>query len=191
MARYGLNTKQIIRDKSSLKQSADGVEKGGLEWDPTIIYPAGSIVTLGDKEDYLYKAIKENFNSRPDISTDSWLSFNINGRKLNYIYDNTESGNPPAKEVDLELNNLYIVETFGAKVGKNEQVVKLNLKASSKGGTIGIIDGSSNAQNRPILVAGNGININGKLEDLVLDVNNFSIELIYDPKNTNYIVGGI
>jgi len=80
------------------------------------------------------------------------------------------------KEMDL-----VVCLTQGDTVDDGEVAMTLTLpNKPSNGAIIKIVDGGNNAQNRPIKIQRQGAKINGIDDDLIIDVNNFSVILTYD-----------
>ena len=86
-------------------------------------------------------------------------------------------------------NDLIVVDTSGATLPEGSTAYTITLPSSPKNGDIVLImDGSGNAQNRPVLVDGVSSNIDGQADDLTCDVNYFDIKLTYN--NGNWSLGG-
>ena len=86
-------------------------------------------------------------------------------------------------------NDLLVCETLGSTLTTGNTAYTITLPASqSNGDIILIMDGSGNAQNRPLLVDGNGNNIDGVADNLTCDVNYFDIKLVFN--SGNWSLGG-
>lgn len=86
-------------------------------------------------------------------------------------------------------NDLLVCETLGSTLSTGQTAYTITLPASpSDNDIILIMDGSGNAQNRPILVERNGNNIDGVADNLTCDVNYFDIKLVFE--SGNWSLGG-
>ena len=86
-------------------------------------------------------------------------------------------------------NDLLVCETLGSTLSTGQTAYTITLPATpANGDIILIMDGSGNAQNRPILVDRNGNNIDGVADDLTCDVNYFDIKLVFE--SGNWSLGG-
>ena len=86
-------------------------------------------------------------------------------------------------------NELIVCDTSGATLSSGATAYTVTLPGSPEDGdVIRLMDGSGNAQNRPILVDRNGNNIDGDTDNLTCDANYFDVKLVFD--TDNWSLGG-
>ena len=89
---------------------------------------------------------------------------------------------------DAKAGTLIVCDSAGATLASGTTAYTITLPTGNDGDLIRIMDGSGNAQNRPILVDRNGNNIDGAADDLTCDVNYFDIKLVFN--SGNWSLGG-
>ena len=144
----------------------------------TDVYRNGIKQRQGDDADYVLKddltgiVFNEELDKGDLVEVVVWTTSSILSQyKINRVTSSTLM-----KEMDL-----VVCLTQGDVVDDGKTAFTLTLPVKpANGAIIKIVDGGANAQNRPIKVQRQGATINGVDEDLILDVNNFSVILTYD-----------
>jgi len=94
-------------------------------------------------------------------------------------------------DTQLAPANIYVCDTEGEMLGEDEVNYTLTMPLNPRDkDKIIVMDGSSNAQDRPILLKYNGNNIDGLADDVTLDVNYFDVTIIYNATDDNWSIGG-
>jgi len=85
-------------------------------------------------------------------------------------------------DITLETGYQYVVDT-------STKSINLTLPATPSDNDLIIMsDGRNNAQNQPVNVLHNGININDTADDLVCDINGFYVQLVYNATANSWYV---
>lgn len=90
------------------------------------------------------------------------------------------------------VGEFLLCSTSGTTLAEDATAYTITLPASPADKAIlYLMDMSGNAQNRPVLVDRNTKNINGKAENLTIDLSFFDIKLVYESSTTSWAIGGI
>ena len=156
-------------------------ENGVSEWSTDIVYQEGGLVHYSNK---IYQStIATNSNIQPGTTAD-WSEFGAGGSGgMNVTYQNSN--------YNAQANDLIITESLGATLGTGVTAYTVTLPLTPPDETlIGVMDGSGNSQNRPILIDRNTATIDLAADDLTCDVDYFDIKLVYNQTTNNWALGG-
>jgi len=174
-----------VTNRSSVYQKTEFVaDDGQTDFDVSVsenytdVYVNGIKQKQGEDADYILKddltgiTFNNGLNKNDLVEIIVWTTSSILSQyKIRRIIASTL-----LKEMDL-----VVCLTQGDTVDDNTTAMTLTLPARpSNGAIIKIVDGGNNAQNRPIKIQRQGASINGVDEDLIIDVNNFSVLMTYD-----------
>jgi len=133
------------------------------DYDSTVAYPSGASVSFTDG--YIYHSKHDNNTTSPTagVSTTDWY---FAGRK-EFVYT-TQTSNYTAQNMDF----IYC----DTSIGSFTVTLPLSPSANDK---VAVMDISASFSTNPLSIARNGNTIMGLVEDMIIDTDNISVELIF------------